>query len=349
MIRWINLLRESRTLPDEGYRAILESTDRESIDYLHECAREVAVSHFGRGVYIRALVELTNRCKNNCLYCGIRAANREVERYSLTREEIQECCKEGYELGFRTFVFQGGEDPTMSEDWIVAMVGDLRTLYPDCAITLSLGERSRSCYERFFEAGANRYLLRHESHNEEHYSYLHPKAMSLKSRLQCLEWLKQIGFQTGTGIMVGAPGQSVDNIIEDLRFIEGFAPEMIGIGPFVPHHNTPFRGESAGSVDRTLRLISIFRLMHPTSLIPSTTALATLAEDGRERGILAGANVVMPNLSPEQVRANYSLYDNKASLGSESAQGLAKLSERLANIGYTISYERGDFCSGSTR
>ncbi len=231
----------------------------------------------------------------------------------------------------------------MSEEWLEQMVTQVRRLYPDCAITLSLGERSRDSYQRLFDAGANRYLLRHESCSEDLYKYLHPKSMSLENRLQCLEWLKQIGYQTGTGIMVGAPGQSVEHIVEDLRFIECFSPEMIGIGPFVPHHNTPFRAERAGSVDLTLRLISILRLIHPTSLIPATTALATLWEDGRERGILAGANVVMPNVTPLIHRASYSLYDNKAAFGSESAEGLQLLRDRLKLIDREVNFARGDY------
>ncbi|MFI3317828.1 MAG: [FeFe] hydrogenase H-cluster radical SAM maturase HydE [Rikenellaceae bacterium] len=342
MIQWINRLREERSLPDEGYRALLLSNDAAAMEYLRDQAREVAIATFGKGIYIRGLIEITNRCRNNCYYCGIRASNREVVRYSLSHDEILDCCREGYGLGFRTFVMQGGEDPALSDEWLVGILSSIRAEFEDVAITLSLGERSRESYSRLFRAGANRYLLRHESCNQEHYRKLHPASMSLENRLECLANLKQIGYQTGTGIMVGSPFQSVDHIMEDIKYIERLEPAMIGIGPFIPHSDTPFAGCLAGDVDRTIRLISIFRLIHPEALIPSTTALASLAEDGRERGILAGANVVMPNLSPAKNRASYSLYNNKASFGSESAEGLRLLSERLDRIGYYISYDRGD-------
>ncbi len=342
-LRWIDLLVEQGTLPRVGFRALLENDSTEVDSYLFEKSREATERNFGREVYVRGLIEITNRCRNNCLYCGIRASNLSVERYSLSQDEILESCRIGYALGFRTFVLQGGEDPTSSDEWIEGTVAKIRQRYADVAITLSLGEKSRETYQRFFDAGANRYLLRHESHNAEHYSSLHPSKMTIESRLRALRDLKAVGFQVGTGIMVGSPEQSIENIIEDIEFIERFKPEMIGIGPFIPHAATPFAHCKAGSVELTLRLISIFRLMHPKALIPSTTALATLAEDGRERGILAGANVVMPNVSPQYARGNYSLYDNKVAFGAESAEGLSRLSERLSAIGYSINYGRGDY------
>ncbi len=341
--RWIDTLAEQGRIPREGYRALLQSSDLEEAEYLFERARERAQANFGREVYIRGLIEITNRCRNNCYYCGIRASNREVERYAMSQEEILESCHHGYSLGFRTFVFQGGEDARMSDEWIVDTVAMVRQRYPDVAITLSLGERTREVYQQFFDAGANRYLLRHESRNAAHYSLLHPSNMTIESRVEALEALKVVGFQVGTGIMVGTPQQRIEHIIEDIAFIENFKPEMIGIGPFIPHHATPFAQHKAGSVELTLRLIAIFRLMHPKALIPSTTALATLVEDGRERGILAGANVVMPNVSPNYARGNYQLYDNKVAFGAESAEGLSRLSERLSAIGYSINYGRGDY------
>ena len=246
-------------------------------------------------------------------------------------------------LGFRTFVLQGGEDLSQTDDWVEETVACIRKEFPDCAITLSLGEKTKEAYQRFYDAGANRYLLRHETFNEAHYQSLHPSGMSQAHRLECLQWLKEIGFQIGTGIMVGSPGQTIDHLVEDLLFIERFQPEMIGIGPFIPHADTPFANEPAGSIDMTLKLLSIFRLTHPSALIPSTTALASLSPDGRERGILAGANVVMPNLSPSSVREKYSLYNNKAAFGSEAAEGLKELEKQLERIGYTISYLRGDY------
>ena len=339
----IDKLCHEHSLTAEEYRSLLLCEDAVTNSYLQEKAQQTTIARFGRNVFIRGLIEISNRCRNNCLYCGIRKSNTMVSRYSLSRETILSCCKEGHALGFRTFVLQGGEDLTQTDDWVEETVACIRKEFPDCAITLSLGEKTKEAYQRFFEAGANRYLLRHETFNEAHYQSLHPSEMNQAHRLQCLQWLKEIGYQTGTGIMVGSPRQTVDHLVEDLIFIERLQPEMIGIGPFIPHADTPFAHEPAGSIDMTLKLLSIFRLMNPSALIPSTTALASLTADGRKRGILAGANVVMPNLSPLSVREKYSLYNNKAAFGSEAAEGLKELEKQLGKIGYAISYLRGDY------
>lgn len=343
MKQWIDKLRRERTLRPEEFYRLLTGCDAETLRYINRQAQEVSLQHFGNKIYIRGLIEVSNCCRNNCYYCGIRKGNPQVERYRLTPESILECCARGYELGFRTFVLQGGEDPALTDSRIEKTVSAIRQNYPDCAITLSLGEKPREAYERFFRAGANRYLLRHETYNEAHYRQLHPAEMSGKRRRQCLSDLKDIGYQTGTGIMVGSPGQTPEHIIEDILFIEQLRPEMIGIGPFLPHHHTPFASHPAGTLRQTLLLLSIFRLMHPSALIPATTALATLHPDGRQQGILAGANVVMPNLSPREEQKKYELYNDKASLGAESAEGLATLQKQLDAIGYEISTERGDF------
>ena len=339
----IDKLRSNRRLDAEEYKALLLCRDTALAAYLQGLAREEALARFGNKIFIRGLIEITNRCRNNCYYCGIRKENRNIVRYELAQEEILSCCHEGYRLGFRTFVLQGGEDPALTEERIEDIVSTIRRSYPDCAITLSLGEKSREAYERFFQAGANRYLLRHETYDKEHYQQLHPAGMSCEHRLQCLRDLKDIGYQTGTGIMVGSPGQTIEHLIQDILFIEQLRPEMIGIGPFLPHRDTPFAQSPSGTVERTLLLLSIFRLMHPSALIPATTALATLTPDGREQGILAGANVVMPNLSPQEERKKYNLYNNKASLGAESAEGLNILQQQLEKIGYQISFSRGDY------
>mgnify|MGYP003481645967 FL=1 len=339
----VDKLCQTHTLNAEEYRSLLLCEDAEVLGYLQEKARQTTIARFGHAVFIRGLIEISNRCRNNCLYCGIRKSNTMVSRYALSRETILSCCREGYALGFRTFVLQGGEDVSQTDDWIEETVSAIRQEFPDCAITLSLGEKTKEAYQRFFKAGANRYLLRHETFNESHYRKLHPSDMSRDNRLQCLEWLKEIGYQTGTGIMIGSPGQTINHLVEDLLFIESFHPEMIGTGPFIPHKDTPFANEPAGSIGMTRKLISIFRLMHPSALIPATTALASLSSDGREQGILAGANVVMPNLSPTSVREKYTLYNQKAAFGSEAAEGLKLLEEQLNLIGYTISKERGDY------
>lgn len=339
----VDILRQERHLDSNGYMSLLESSDIDAINYLHHQAREVADEEFGKGVFVRGLIELTNVCRNDCLYCGIRRSNNKIERYILTTEQVLLCCQQGYELGFRTFVLQGGELPRDKAQWIIDLVREIRRRWTDCAITLSLGEWPKEVYEQLREAGANRYLLRHESHNAEHYGRLHPAEMSLSNRLQCLTWLKELGFQVGTGIMVGSPWQSLENIVEDIEFIEQFEPEMIGLGPFVPHHDTPFGNEYVGSAELTCKLYSIFRLIFPKSLIPSTTALNTIASNGRTMGIMAGANVVMPNLSPISVRGNYALYDGKAITKAEAAEGITLLEEQLNNIGYHINWSRGDY------
>ena len=335
----------NHTLNAEEYRSLLLCQDTEANAYLQQKAQQTTLARFGNAVFVRGLIEISNRCRNNCLYCGIRKSNTMVSRYSLSRETILSCCREGYALGFRTFVLQGGEDVSQTDDWVAETVACIRQEFPDCAITLSLGEKSEETFRRFYNAGANRYLLRHETFNETHYGKLHPSEMNQTHRLQCLQWLKDIGYQTGTGIMVGSPEQTIDHLVEDILFIERFQPQMIGIGPFIPHADTPFANEPAGSIELTLKLLSIFRLMHPSALIPATTALASLSPDGREQGILAGANVVMPNLSPASVREKYSLYNHKAAFGSEAAEGLKLLEEQLNKIGYKISYLRGDHVS----
>ena len=343
MKRLIDKLKGEHTLTNEEFAHLLSHYDEETLAYINLQAREVANAHFGKGVYIRGLIEISNYCRNNCKYCGIRKDNWQADRYRLSKEMILDCCEHGYKLGFRSFVLQGGEDPKRSDYDMEEIIAEISRCYPECAITLSIGEKPPKAYEREFMKGANRYLLRHETIDRGHYYCLHPYEMSNERRIKCLHELKRIGYQTGTGIMVGSPLQTVEYLIEDIRFIESFHPEMIGIGPFIPHQRTPFCDEKPGSVELTLLLLSIFRLMHPQALIPSTTALASLAPDGRVRGILAGANVVMPNLSPIIVRNKYDLYDQKVAFGAEAAEGLALLEKQLADVGYHIDYSRGDY------
>ncbi len=305
-------------------------------------ADETRRRFYGDKVYIRGLIEFSNYCKNNCYYCGIRAGNSGCVRYRLTREEILECCAEGYGLGFRTFVLQSGEDLSYSDKDICRIVSDIKESYPDCAVTLSIGEKSRDSYQAYFDAGADRYLLRQETADKEHYSRLHPAEMSSDNRKRCLFDLKEIGYQVGTGIMVGSPYQTEDNIREDLRFMRELQPDMIGIGPYITHKQTPFRDFENGSLDLTLRLISVLRLMFPYALIPATTALGTICHDGRERGLKAGANVIMPNLSPVRVRKLYELYENKICTGEESAQCRSCTELRVKSAGNRIGTDIGN-------
>lgn len=323
--------------------ALLSSLSVEERELLASKAREVAGKYFGNGVFVRGLVEISSFCKNNCFYCGLRCSNKNASRYRLTKEEILSSCREGAAMGFNTFVLQGGEDPVQNDAFIADVVAAVHAEFPEKAITLSVGERSDDAYKAFRQAGAARYLLRHETRSDEHYYHLHPSLMSAENRRNSLFVLRRLGYQVGSGMMIGSPGQTLENIVDDMLFLEELQPQMIGIGPFIPAAGTPFENSPAGSVELTLLLLSILRLRFPQSLIPATTALATLLPNGVERGILAGANVVMPNLSPACVRGKYSIYNNKKTSGSESAQQLALLEERLRAIGYRVDYGRGDY------
>ena len=333
---------ETHKLALEEYEFLIENRNCEMAQYLASAADRIRREIYGDAVYIRGLIEISNICKNDCFYCGIRKSNAKCDRYRLTAEEILDCCKEGYELGFRTFVLQGGEDAFFTDEWLCKLIADIKSMHPDCALTLSLGERSKESYRRLYEAGADRYLLRHETADREHYGMLHPQEQTLESRMNCLQDLKDIGYQVGCGFMVGSPYQTSEHLAKDLKLIEEFQPDMCGIGPFIPHGDTPFAEEKAGDVELTCYLLSIIRIIKPNILLPATTALGSLAEDGREKGILAGANVVMPNLSPSLVRKKYMLYNNKVSDGAESAQSRKILEERMTSIGYRVVTDRGD-------
>lgn len=339
----IERLERERDLTNAEFAVLLDQSSGADRDFLFERARAVRDAHYGRKVYIRGLIELTNYCKNDCLYCGIRKSNASCERYRLTKEQILSCCESGYTLGFRTFVLQGGEDGWYTDERMTDIVRAMRQAYPDCAITLSLGERGRESFKRLYDAGANRYLLRHETADETHYARLHPVSMTLTHRLQCLRDLKEIGFQTGAGFMVGSPYQTTECIVRDFRFLQELKPQMVGLGPFIPHHATPLKDFPAGSTERTLLCLSIVRLLLPNVLLPATTALATIDGDGRIKGMNAGCNVVMPNLSPLEDRSKYLLYDNKASSGEEAAESLRALREHLAAAGYEVVIDRGDY------
>jgi biotin synthase len=335
----IDKLETLQILSREEFAQVLSTDD----DYLFERARFKAQEIYGKGIFMRGLIEFTNYCKNDCFYCGLRAGNAKAQRYRLTKDQILECCATGHPLGFRTFVLQGGEDPHYTDDMLAEIVGEIKAMYPDCAVTLSIGEHSYESYELLFKAGADRYLLRHETANDEHYRSLHPATMSPVNRKKCLYDLKKIGYQVGCGFMVGSPNQTMDHIIDDLLFIKELSPHMVGIGPFISHSDTPFKDEKSGSLRLTLNILAVLRLMQPNLLIPATTALGTLDSQGRELGILAGANVVMPNLSPVDVRKKYLLYDNKICTGDEAAECVACLQRRIQQTGYEMVVSRGDW------
>lgn len=340
----VDKLRRHEKVTDEELVSLLTSEGAD-MAYLTEAARLTREENYGHDIFIRGLIEVSSFCKNDCLYCGIRRSNRRAERYRLTPDEIIACTDAGYALGFRTFVLQGGEDAYYTDSLLCETVRRIKSAHPDCAVTLSLGERSRESYAALRAAGADRYLLRHETADPEHYAALHPAELSFENRMRCLRDLRELGYQTGCGFMVGSPGQTVEHIVKDLRFIEAFKPHMVGIGPFIPHNDTPFKNYPAGSVNLSIKCIAVVRLQLPQVLLPATTALGSAEEGGRERGILAGANVVMPNLSPADVRSKYLLYNNKLSTGVESAEGLLTLDKKLREIGCRVVYTRGDHIS----
>ncbi len=335
-----NLESTGNVLPNEILQVINDTT---TDSLLFEAADRIRKQHYGTDVFIRGLIEISNYCKNDCIYCGIRRSNKNTERYRLTAEDILQCCETGYKLGFRTFVMQGGEDNYYTDEFMCSMIKQIKEKYSDCAVTLSLGEKSRESYQKLFNAGADRYLLRHETANIEHYTKLHPKELSYNNRMECLKNLKEIGFQTGAGFMVGSPYQTKENLVNDLLFLKEFKPHMIGIGPFIPHKYTPFRDFESGTLRDTLVMVALTRLLLPNALIPSTTALSTISPNGRELGLKAGANVLMPNLSPTDYRKLYSLYDNKICMGDEAAESLLQLKKSVQKTGYNIITDRGDY------
>ena len=337
----IEKLAMEHDLADNEWQQLIEGEYDRTLLYAR--ADEIRRQNYGTDVYIRGLIEISSYCRNDCLYCGIRRSNIHAERYRLSKEQILECCETGYRLGFRTFVMQGGEDAFFTTEYVAEIVEEIKRRYPDCAVTLSLGERERADYQTWYDAGADRYLLRHETAGKAHYGKLHPPELSYDHRMQCLYDLKEIGYQVGCGFMVESPYQSVDDLIADMRFLGKFRPHMVGIGPFIPHHDTPFADRSQGSLEKTLTMVALIRLMLPKALIPSTTALGTIHPQGRELGLQAGANVVMPNLSPVSVRKQYALYDNKICTGDEAAECIECMKRRVASVGYRIAVSRGDW------
>jgi biotin synthase len=339
----IDKLEREHILTKDEFIRLIDGRTPELAEYLFEKARAIRRQYYGSDVYMRGLIEFTSYCKNDCYYCGLRKSNSNAERYRLTKEEILACCASGYELGFRTFVLQGGEDPAFTDEKVVDIIRSIKASYSDCAVTLSIGEKSYESYLAYFNAGADRYLLRHETADNGHYGKLHPAELSPENRKRCLFDLKKIGYQVGTGFMVGSPYQTTENLADDLLFIAKLSPEMVGIGPFIPHHETPFANEKGDDGELTLFMLGLLRLMLPSALLPSTTALGTADPTGREKGILAGANVVMPNLSPTDVRKKYLLYDNKICTGDEAAECRFCMQRRMEQIGYDVVVSRGDF------
>ena len=339
----IDKLYKTSVLSRDEFTDLIDSYTKNDLEYARSLAVETAKNVYGTSIYLRGLIEFTNICRMDCIYCGLRRSNSCADRYRLDKSEILDCCREGYALGFRTFVLQGGEDPHYTDEIICDIVSAIKAEFPNCAVTLSIGERPKKSYQAFFDAGADRYLLRHESANSEHFSRLHPASQRLESRKECLYALKETGFQTGCGFMVGSPFQTAACLADDLLFIHDLKPHMVGIGPFIPHKDTPFHDKEAGRLDLTLFMLALVRIMEKNVLLPATTALGTINPLGREMGILSGANVVMPNLSPRAVREKYMLYNNKICTGDEAAECRQCLENRVKKIGYDIEISRGDF------
>lgn len=339
----IQTLCQKHVLTHEQWVTLLSDYDQEDINYATALAHDLTVAKFGKKIFFRGIVEFTNYCRNDCFYCGIRHSNRQVVRYRLSKQEILECCADGYHNGFRTFVLQGGEDPYYTDEIFTDIIATIHRRYPDCAITLSTGETHRGAYQKFYEAGADRFLLRHETASKALYGQWHPDYQPFEHRMQCLNELKEIGYQTGCGFMVGAPFQTMDDLATDMEYTAAFQPQMIGIGPFIPHSQTPFKAYPAGNEILTLFMLSLCRILLPDVLLPATTALGTVQGNGRQLGVLAGCNVVMPNLSPLRFRKQYLLYDNKAGVNDDAATGIQKLSDQMHEIGYEVVRSRGDF------
>ena len=335
------LIRE-HSLNRNEWTKLIENRLQADTEYLFEKARAVRERVYSRDIYLRGLIEFSSYCRNDCYYCGLRASNRLAQRYRLTKDEILKCCQTGYELDFRTFVLQSGEDPYFTDEIMVDIISSIRANYPDCAITLSMGEKSHESYQKFFDAGADRYLLRHETANPEHYAKLHPSSLSLENRIHCLRDLKEIGFQVGAGFMIGSPGQTAQCLADDMLFLKELNPQMVGIGPFIPHKDTPFASHPQGTLELTLFMLACLRLMLPNALLPATTALGTISPNGRKLGIMAGANIIMPNLSPKRVREKYMPYDGKISAGDETAESCQHIRKQMESMGYKVAVSRGD-------
>lgn len=342
-VELIDKLNKDKSLSKDEWVALLGTYTASDKEYARGIARRIALENFGKKVFFRGIVEFTNYCKNDCKYCGIRHSNNNASRYRLTAEEILECCREGYENGYRTFVLQGGEDAFYADDIMCQIVRNIKEEFPGCAVTLSLGERSEESYRKLYDAGTDRYLLRHETANKAHYEKLHPSYQKFENRMKCLDTLKRIGYQTGCGCMIGSPFQTVETLAEDMIYMGKFDPQMIGIGPFIPHSDTEFKDFSAGNVELTLFVLSLCRIMLPSVLLPATTALGTVSSDGRKNGVLAGCNVVMPNLSPLSQRKKYQLYNRKIDMKDTVSAGVDNLKKQMSEIGYEVVFERGDY------
>lgn len=337
----IDKLFKEHDATDEELLYLLDNITFTEQEYLSEKADIIRRENYDNKVYMRGLIEFTNFCKRDCAYCGIRRSNKNADRYRLTFDQIMECVDLGDKLGYKTYVLQGGEDDYFTDEKMIEIIKEIKRRHPKNAITLSLGERSYESYKKMYEAGADRYLLRHETASKELYESLHPGA-SFEERRECLKNLKEIGYQAGAGFMVGLPNQTNSDLVKDLRFVKTFKPAMCGIGPFIPQKDTPLGNEKGGTLQKTVIMLALVRLLLPDVLLPATTALGSIDPLGREKGIKAGGNVVMPNLSPTDVRDKYALYDGKICTGDEAAECRMCIEGRMRRFGYEVEVGRGD-------
>ncbi len=341
ILQLIKKLYIKNDLEDEELLYLLDNINEKEKKYLFSLAKKTRDEVYGNRVYLRGLIEFTNYCNKRCVYCGINASNKNVKRYRLTKHEILDSCIKGKKLGFNTFVLQGGEDKFFTDEIICDIVQSIKLKIPDCAVTLSIGEREFESYKAFKKAGVDRYLLRHETTNSDLYTRLHPNS-KLQNRMECLKDLKDLGFQTGAGFMVGLPGYETKDYVKDLRFLKNLQPEMVGIGPFIPHADTEMKHCKSGDLKTVILILAMVRLLLPKVLLPATTALSTIDSEGRKKGLNAGANVIMPNLTPGIYREDYSLYNEKMITGSESVEELELIKKQLEDYGYICDMSKGD-------
>ena len=327
----------SSALTPEDLVTLLSATE-EQIPQLMAAADAVRLQTVGNQVHLRGIIEFSSYCSQRCCYCGLRADNKKIQRYRLTPEQILDTARAAVETGYRTLVLQSGEDTLFSEKCIAELTAEIKKM--DVAVTLSCGERSYKTYQLWREAGADRYLIKQETADPALYRCLRP-GHTLQQRLQCQHWLKELGYQVGSGCMIGLPGQTVETLARDLQLMKEMHIDMSGMGPFIPHPETPLRQNHTGSVSMTIKMLATARLFMPWLLLPATTSLASLHPQGRELALRAGASVIMPNVSPEAFRTLYQIYPGKLNTRNSMADYRAEITTLIEKEGRTVALDLG--------
>jgi biotin synthase len=307
---------------------------------LFAMADDIRKRYFKDEVHIRGIIEFSNYCMKNCFYCGLRRDNKTIERYRISEDEIIDTALKAGELGYKTILLQSGEDGGYTIEGLCAIIKRIRSNL-DCAITLSLGEKSFDEYRSLRDAGADRYLLRFETSDRGLFNKLKPDS-SYENRLDCIKNLKKLGFQVGSGFMVGLPGQTYEILADDILLLRELDLDMIGIGPFLSHHNTPLGNSASGTLDLTLRALAIIRILMPDVHIPATTAMGTVEKGGREKALQCGANVIMPNVTPIKYRKYYEIYPNKICIDDAPSDCRACIEGMLKSLGRAAATNKGD-------